>query len=107
VFVDLNSALHRQQRRLAVVAVMLGLAAAIVTAHSVSAGDHMGDGVAMCLAVAETAVIAVGAALVVGAGARRRRWFVAERAHPEFAGVPTIQSVPARAGPPLLQVFQL
>jgi hypothetical protein len=72
------------------------------------AGDHMGDGVAMCLAVAETAVIATGAALVVGvAVAQRPRWLVAAPAPPAFAHVPAPRSVPARAGPLLLQVFRL
>jgi hypothetical protein len=108
VFGALNTALRRQRRRLAMLAVMLGLAGAVVTAHSVTAGDHMGDGVVMCLAVAETAIVAVGAALVVGVvGAHRARWLVAAPGLPAFAYVPAPRSVPARAGPPLFQVFRL
>jgi hypothetical protein len=108
VFAALNTALRRQRRRLAMLAVMLGLAGAVVTAHSVTAGDHMGDGVVMCLAVAETAVIAIGAALVVGvAVACRPRWLIAVPSPGASAYVPAPWSVPARAGPPLLQVFRL
>jgi hypothetical protein len=62
VLCAVNSALRRQRRRL----VMLGLAGAVVSADSVMGGDHMGDGVAVCLAVAQTAVIAVRTALCVG-----------------------------------------
>jgi hypothetical protein len=108
VFAALNAALRRQRRRLAVLAVMLGLAGAVVTAHSVMAADHMGDGVTMCLAVAETAVIAIGAALVIRvAVAHRARWLIAAPVFRALAFVPAPRSVPARAGPPLLQVFRL
>jgi hypothetical protein len=107
VFVALNVAIRRQRRRLAMVAVMLGLAGVVVTAHSVMAGDHVGDGVAMCLAVAETAIVAVGAALVVGVTmAQRPRWLTAAPAPRALAYVPAPQSAPARAGPSLLQVFR-
>lgn len=108
MFVALNATLRRQRRRLAVLAVMLGLAGAVVTAHSVMGGDHMGDGVVMCLAVAETAVIAVAVSLVVGLiAAHRRHWVIALPALAEFAYVPEPRSAPARAGPPQLQVFRL
>jgi hypothetical protein len=108
VFAALNSTLRRRRRRLAVLTLMLALAGAVVTAHSVMAGDHMGDGVAMCLAVAETAVLAIGAALVVGvAVAQRPRWLLAAPARPAFAPLPVVRGVPARAGPPALQVFRL
>ena len=51
---------------------MLALAGVIVTAHSVLGADHMGDGAAMCLAVAEGAVIAIGG-VIVGGGASAHR----------------------------------
>jgi hypothetical protein len=41
VLCAVNSPLRRQRRRL----VILGLAGAVVTAHSVLGGDHMSDGV--------------------------------------------------------------
>ena len=45
---------------------MLGLASAVVVAHSAMGHDQMGGmggAIVMCLAVAETAVVAVGAAV--------------------------------------------
>jgi hypothetical protein len=107
VLCAVNGALRRQRRRLVMVAVMLGLAGAVVTAHSVMGGDHMGDGVVMCLAVAQTAVIAVGTALGVGVAlSRQLRWLIVAPAIPELSYVAAPQSVPARAGPPHLQVFR-
>jgi hypothetical protein len=89
-------------------AVMLGLAGAVVVAHSATGGDHMGDAMVMCLAVAETAVLAVGTALVVGlAVARRPRWLMPAPVLHASAYVPAPRTVPARAGPPRLQVFRL
>ena len=92
-------------------AVMVGLAGAVVTTHSVMNHDHMGGmGAApgMCLAVAETAVSAVGAAVAVGlALVRWPRWLLAAPTLHAFAYVPAPQSVSARAGPPQLQVFRL
>jgi hypothetical protein len=110
VLIALNSTLRRQRRRLAMVVVMLGLAGAIVTAHSAMGQDHMGgmgDAVVMCLAVAETAVVAVGVALAMGLWLRRARWLAARirDGGPRF--IPAPASVPARAGPALLQVFRL
>lgn len=107
MFAALNSALRRQRRRLVILAAMLTLAGAVVTAHGVMAGDHMGDGVVMCLAIAETAVVAVGAAIAMSALARRPLWLIAAPALPELPYVPAPMSVPARAGPPSLQVFRL
>jgi hypothetical protein len=108
VLCAVNSALRRQRRRLVMLAIMLGLAGAVVTAHSVMGGDHMSDGVVMCLAVAETAVIAIGTAVAVGlALARRAGWLIGVPALREFAYAPPPQSVPARSGPPQLQVFRL
>lgn len=72
--------------------------------------DHMGDGgaaVVMCLAVAETAVVAVGVALALGAWMRRPLSPVTQPPEPEPRFSPTPASVPARAGPPRLQVFRL
>jgi hypothetical protein len=107
VFIALNAALRRQRRRLATLAVMLGIAGVVVTAHSVLGGDHMGDGVLMCLAVADTAVVAIGTALAAGiAAAQKPRWFIAVPALPAVAYARAPRSVPARAGPAVLQVFR-
>ena len=68
----------------------------------------MGDGVAMCLAVAESAVITIGAAVVAAVGvAQRPRWPIAAPAVSVFAYVSAPRGVPARAAPPRLQVFRL
>ena len=110
VFIGLNSTMRRQRRRLAMLAVMFGLAGAIVVAHGAMGHDHMGaagEAVLMCLAVAETAVVAVGVALAVGARRRRPLWPVSLLPEIEPRFTPAPASVPARAGPPLLQVFRL
>jgi hypothetical protein len=113
VLIVLNSALRRQRRRLAVAAVMLGLAGAVVAAHSAMVHDHMGgmggtgDAVVMCLALAETAVAAVGIALAMGPWLRRPRRPAPRLPDGEPRFIPAPAGVPARAGPPLLQVFRL
>ena len=68
----------------------------------------MGDAIVMCLAVAETAVVAVGAALALERTgcAARCGCFPAPLA-PDLPFVPSPVGIRARAGPPLLQVFRL
>ena len=110
MFIALNSALRRQRRRYTMLAVMLGLAGAVVVAHSALGHDHMGDtgdAIAMCLAVAETAVVAVGAALALGTLMRRPLWVLAAPLAPELPFLPSPVDTRSRAGPPLLQVFRL
>ena len=110
VFIALNSALRRQRRRYTMLAVMLGLAGAVVVAHSALGHDHMGDmgdAIVMCLAVAETAVVAVGAALALSTLMRRPLWLLAAPLAPELPFVPSLVGTRSRAGPPLLQVFRL
>ena len=91
-------------------AVMLGLAGVVVVAHSALGHGHMGDmggAVVMCLAVAETAVVGVGAALALSASMRRPVRVLQAQPAPELAFVPLPVSIRVRAGPPLLQVFRL
>ena len=106
VFIALNSALRRQRRRYTMLAVMLGLAGAVVVAHSALGHDHMGA-IVMCLAVAETAVVAVGAALALSTLMRRPLWPLAAPLAPELPFLPSPVGTRSRAGPPLLQVFRL
>jgi hypothetical protein len=61
----------------------------------------------MCLAVAETAVVAVGAAIALSALMRRPRWLLAAPLAPELPFVPSLVATRSRAGPPRLQVFRL
>lgn len=107
MFCALNSMLRRQRRRLVVFAVMLGLAGTVVVAHSAMGQDHMGDALVVCLAVAETAVVAVGVALALGTWMRRPLWLLPEPAAPELPFAPLRVDIRARGGPPLLQVFRL
>ncbi len=92
---------------MAMLVVTLGLAGAVVVAHSAVGHGHMGEAMLMCLAVVETAVVAVGAALVLSARMRRPLWLVPAPLEPELWLVPSPAGVRARAGPPLLQVFRL
>ena len=109
VFIALNSALRRQRRRYTMLAVMLSLAGAVVVAHSALGHDHMGDtgAIVMCLAIAETAVVAVGAALTLSTLMRPRLWPLAAPLAPELPFLPSPVDTRSRAGPPLLQVFRL
>jgi len=91
----------------ATLAVVLGLAGAVVIAHSVMGHDTMGDALAVCLAVAETAVLAVGVTLAVSAWIRRPLWLIASLPYSELALLSSLPGIRARAGPPLLQRFRL
>ena len=80
MFIALNGALRRQRRRLVMLAVMLCLAGAVVLAHSALGPGPMGgmgnagNAIVMCLAVTESAVVAVGAVLALSALMRRALW---------------------------------
>ena len=92
------------------VAVMLGLAGAVVVAHSAMDDGHMNDmsqTMVMCLAVAETAVIAVGAALALGASMQRPLRWLAPLPALNFWYVASSLNIRSRASPPQLQVFHL
>lgn len=106
MLVAVDKALRAHRRRLVILCTMVVLAASVVSAHSALAGgDHMGMGVAMCLAVVDTAV----AAAVVLAGRRPvlrlsapRLLSPAPESRPRPAPAPR-----SRAGPAELQVFRL
>lgn len=90
------------------VAAVLALAGVVVTAHGVMGGDHMmSDGAAMCLAVASTAVLAVGAVIAIGALTGFPLWRIVAPVMPEPLLLVADTGVRARAGPPGLQVFRL
>lgn len=107
VFAALNRLLRRRRRRLVVVAATLAIASAVVGAHSVASHGHMGDALVMCLAVAESAVVAVAAALALGARRPRRRRLRDASAPCHLMLVVADRPVRVRAGPPLLGVFRL
>lgn len=108
VFVLINSVLRRQRRRVAAVVAVLALAGVITVAHSAMGGDHMGDGMTMCVAVLAVAGVAVIAAV---AGAPRSwlpvRWLARPAGTPRLALVVFVPQPRARAGPSSLQVFRL
>ena|SRR5215217_1575056 len=110
MFCVLNTVLRRRRRRLVTLVAVLAVTATVVVAHSAMNHDHMADlggAVVMCLAVAETAVVAAGAAISLSALMRRPLFLIAPPELPEPAFVVSPIGVRARAGPALLQNFQL
>jgi hypothetical protein len=110
VLIALNGALRRQRRRIATLTVTVGLAGSVVVAHSALRHHHVGDmggAILTCLAVVETAVVAVGAAFALSALMRRRRRLLPASLAPDPPFVPSPAGTRSRAGPPLLQVFRL
>ena len=104
-FARLHATTRRQQRRLALLGVMLALGGTVAVAHSGAVDSHMPEGMAMCLAV-----MGVGIAAMVGV----TRASVERLRLPLFALAPARLRVRAgtpdtlprtRAGPPFLQVF--
>jgi hypothetical protein len=107
VFCALNRTLHGQRRRLVTLAVILGLAGAVVVAHSAMHHDYMGDAIVMCLAVVETAIVGVGVAVALGARVHASRWPMHEAPPRRLEPMPAPSGIRARAGPSALQIFRL
>lgn len=107
MFCALNRTLRGQRRRLVTLAAILALAGVVVSVHSVMSHDHMAGAIVTCLAVAETAIVAVGAALALSVWMRSPLRLLPARSMPELAFVPSLAGIRARAGPPVLQVFRL
>ncbi len=104
--IALNTSLRRQRRRLVLIAAVAVLATGVAAAHGALGDHHMGDGMTMCLAVADSALLTVGVALAVRlhTGSWIRPWspFVAA---PVWR--PLARPQPrARAGPAVLQVVR-
>ena len=107
MFVAFHSFSQDQRRRLLGLVVVLALAGSIAAAHSAFAEDHMGGAAKVCLAVAETAALAVVVVWAAYALAPARF-----RVAISWAGATTSPPSPtvwtgSRAGPALLQVFRL
>ena len=107
MFCAVNSALRRQRQHLLVLLAVLALAGTVVAAHSLMSHDHVSDAVVACLAVAETAVVAIGTTLALGARAWRPSRLPPTPPTPQLALVLFPVPARARAGPPVLQVFRL
>jgi hypothetical protein len=107
VLVAVNSTLRQQRRHLVVLASVLALAGVVVTAHTVIGHDHAGDVVLTCLAVVETAAVAVLVAVGVLALARRTpRLRLTLRVACTRRAMSPRTPVRARAGPAVLQVIR-
>lgn len=110
MLIALNQLRRRRRQRLGAVLLALALCCLLVAAHSALAERHMGDDMAVCLAVAQTAALALSIAVVIVAATRHSR----PCASSDFGLAPT-QSRPnsqppvprSRAGPAVLQVFRL
>ncbi len=107
MLVTLDKALRTHRRRLVTLCAMAVLAASVLGAHSaLASGDHMGMGIAVCVAVIDTAVAAATVAL-----ARRRP--ALRLSSLRLLGTVAVarprRGPPARsrAGPAELQVFRL
>ena len=100
--------LARHRRRVTVIAAIAAIAVGVVLAHSAVAMDHMGDAMAVCLAIADTAGLGAVALGVVGAR-RPRRWFAVLAAHARsHDGIPARFGSPSPRGSPFaLQVLRL
>jgi hypothetical protein len=107
VFCALNRNLRGQRRRLVTLAAIFALVGVVVSVHSVMSHDHMAGAIVTCLAVAETAIVAVGAALALSVWMRSPLRLVPAPSLPEIAFFPSPAGIRARAGPPVLQVFGL
>jgi hypothetical protein len=101
----MRARIRRRRGRLAIVGVVFLLAAAVGTAHTSVAADHMGEAAAMCLAI--LAGGAAVAALPARAGPLPRRRAPLTLGRPRTP--PLLEhAVPylARGDPALLQVFR-
>lgn len=107
MLVTLDKARRTHRRRLVTLCAMAVLAASVLSAHSALAGgDHMGMGIAVCVAVIDTAVAAATVALARRLPALRlssvRLLCTVPIGRPRRA--PPARS---RTGPAELQVFRL
>jgi hypothetical protein len=116
MFIALHDIVSKHRRRAVWILAILGVAAAVATAHSVNVGGHahhggtggVDDVVLACLAVVETASLAIGALAVAKAPALRLRapWGAPDllrgAIEPDLGRPRPV----ARAGPPFVQVFR-
>lgn len=122
MLIAINTTVRRRRRRLGLALTALVLSAAVVTGHGAMAGGHMGattdgdvldDGtgavLTMCLAIVETAALALGAVVLARALGLRRGLSrpIAWPAGPQLRPVAAVLA--PRPRPPdlsLLQVFR-
>lgn len=104
-----SALLQRHRRHLVVTAAIAALVGGVVLAHSAAASDHMGKGMAVCLALAETAALGAVALGAVAAFRRPRRLWERGPDGPRLsAGVGAPLPLPWPRGSPFaLQVLRL
>ena len=114
MLIGIDCIIRRRRRTLFVLAATFSLAIAVALAHGIGAGHMDGMGgmnpvASICLAVAETA--ALGLALTFTATALRlggpRAALLPWRMPARHQVLRPARTVPARAGPHVLQVFRL
>lgn len=109
MLISLNQLRRRHHQRLAALLLALMLGWLVFAAHSALAERHMGNDMAACLAIAQTAALALAVLIVAGATARP--------VSPGSAGAHAALRPPiaparrpspprSRAGPAFLQVFR-
>lgn len=110
MLIALNQLRRRHRQRLAAVLLALALCCLLIAAHSAFAERHMGGDMAVCLAVAQTAALALSIAVAIVAATRPTvpslSW------NRGLALTPILLDCQApiprsRAGPAVLQVFRL
>jgi ACR3 family arsenite efflux pump ArsB len=109
MLIALNRLRRRHRHRLAAVLLALTLCCAVVAAHSALADGHMGDNMAVCLAVAQTAALFLAVAIAAGLAAAALRPRVLHRrvVAPAAWAMAAAPEPRSRAGPSVLQVFRL
>ncbi len=104
--IRIRRALRRRRHSLAALTVMLTLGAAVAIHHGAPANMDAMPGHAVCLAV-----LAIGGVALIAVGRRQRRPLrprLALAALPWPPSIPrTARSIPARAGPSVLEVLRL
>lgn len=110
MLIALNQFRLRHRHRLAAILLTFALCWLLLAAHSAFAERHMGDGMAACLAVAETAALMLAIAIAASSTARI---VLARPSACRLHGMSRSRLAHAapdprsRAGPEFLQVFRL
>ena len=109
MLIALNALRRRHPHRLAAVLLALALCWLLIAAHSALAERHMGDDMAVCLAVAQTAALVLAVAIAAVAAVTtvlpRPTWRRLDIA-PGMWFARCAPEPRSRAGPAFLQVFR-
>ena len=110
MLIALNALGRRHRHRLAVVLLAVALCWLLIAAHSAIAERHMGDDMAVCLAVAQTAAPSLAGAIIAVAAVTTNLPCPTWRRLDIAPAVSFARCAPdprSRAGPAFLQVFRL